>query len=82
LLKGFISKTDFQGDVNKILANNTIADKSKFIISKIKIGKTELTGVEAIVVKDQKVPIRIGETILNKIGKFKVDKEKSKLIFE
>ncbi len=82
LLKGFISKTDFQGDVNKILANNTIADKSKFIISKIKIGKTELTGVEAIVVKDQKVPIRIGDTILNKIGKFKVDKEKSKLIFE
>lgn len=82
LLKGFISKTDFQGDVAKILANNTIADKSKFVIAKLRIGENDLENVEAIVLKDQKVPIRIGETVLSKIGKYKIDKEKSLLIFE
>jgi peptidoglycan-associated lipoprotein len=82
LTKGFISKSDFLGDVNKSLANGTIADKSKFNIKKLVIGKNTLENVEAVVLKDQKSPIELGDSILNKIGKFKVDKDKKVLIFE
>ncbi len=82
LTKGFISKSDFLGDVNKSLANGTIADKSKFSIKKLTIGKNNLENVEAVVLKDQKVPIKLGDSVLSKIAKFKIDKDKKSLIFE
>ena len=82
LEKGFISKSDFLGDPTKVLLEGKVADKAKIIIKKVRIGRNTLDNVEATVVKDLKSPIRLGDTVLEKIGKFTVNKEKNLLIFE
>lgn len=82
LEKGFISKSDFLGDATKVLLEGKVADKAKFMIKKVRIGRNTIENVEATVVKDLKSPIRLGDELLDKIGKFTVDKEKNMLIFE
>ncbi|MHC1707034.1 MAG: OmpA family protein [Bacteroidales bacterium] len=82
LERGFISKSDFLGDPTKVLLEGKVADKAKMIIKRVRIGKNTLENVEATVVKDLKSPIRLGDTLLQKISSFTVDKDKKILIFE
>ncbi len=78
----FISKTDFQGDPTKVLLQGTVADKAKINVRVIRIGENNVVNVEVVVSKDQKTPIRLGDALLQKIGKFTIDKDKKKLIFQ
>jgi peptidoglycan-associated lipoprotein len=82
LEKGFISKSDFLGDPTKVLLEGKVADKAKVVIKKVRIGRNTLDNVEATVVKDLKSPIRLGDSVLNTVGGFKIDNEKKMLIFE
>jgi len=82
LTKGFISKSDFVGDATKILSEGVVADKAKLIIKKLRIGDNTLENIEATVIKEQKRPVKMGDATFNLIGKFRIDKEKSRLIFE
>jgi hypothetical protein len=82
LTKGFISKPDFLGDASKVLIEGSIADKSKFVIKSLRLGQNTLNNVEATVLKDQKAAVKIGDPIFSKIGKWRIEKEKSRIVFE
>ncbi len=81
LKSGSIGKTDFEGDAEKILGNNTIADKSIFTVSEINIAAKSAFELEATVLQKQKAAVLMSEKVLKKIGPYTIDKEKKQIVF-
>lgn len=83
LLKaGAIGKTDFDGDAEIILGNNTVADKSILIVGEINIATKSAFELEATVLQKQKAPVMMSEKVLKKFGAYTIDKEKNQIIFK
>jgi hypothetical protein len=81
LKNGFIDKTDFKGDVNKILGVGTVAEKAVLIIKEMRIGKNSVKGLEATVNSRIKSDLLFGEKTLNKFGAYTIDEKENKVIF-
>jgi len=82
LKSGAIGKTDFDGDPEKILGNNSIADKSIFTVGEINIATKSSFDLEATVLQKQKAAVLMSEKVLKKFGAFTIDKEKNQIIFK
>lgn len=83
LLKdGAITKNDFEGDVNKILANGTISDRAILYLSEVKIGDNTVIDLPVTVIHNMQDNIVFGESTLKLFGKFNIDYQQSKIIFE
>ena len=80
LSKGYISKTDFLGDVEEALGGGTIANNAVFVIKTLRIGENNINDVEATVNYTQEVDVKIGDQILSKFGSYTIDEEKSQII--
>ncbi len=82
LKEGSIDKTDFKGDVNKILGSaGTVADKAVLTIKELKIGKNIIKDVEATVNSKNKQELVFGDNTLLKIGAYSIDDKENKVIF-
>jgi len=81
LKSGALGKTDFDGDAEKILGNNSVADKSVFIVGEISIATKSAFELEATVLQKQKIAILMNEKILKKFGAYTIDKEKKQIVF-
>lgn len=83
LLKdGSIDKTDFKGDVNKILGSaGTVADKAVLVIKELKIGKNSVKNIEATVNSKAKQDLVFGDNTLLKFGSYSIDDKDNKVIF-
>jgi peptidoglycan-associated lipoprotein len=82
LKEGAIDKTDFKGDVNKILgAAGTVADKAVLTIKEIKIGKNTVKDLEVTVNSKNKQDIVFGDNTLLKFGGYTIDDKNNKVIF-
>ncbi|MGM9837509.1 MAG: hypothetical protein ACI30A_03345 [Paludibacteraceae bacterium] len=46
------------------------------MLNKINFGGLELTGVRVSVVANRKAPLLLGQTVLQRLGKIKIDNEK------
>ncbi len=82
LKSGAIGKTDFVGDAEKILGNNSIADKSVFTVGEINIATKSVFDLEATVLKNQKAALIMSEKVLKRFGTYSIDKEKKQIIFK
>ena len=82
LKSGAIGKTDFAGDAEKILGNNTVADKSVFTVGEINIATKSAFELEATVLQKQKAAVLMSEKILKKFGTFTIDKDKKQILFK
>jgi aspartyl protease family protein len=82
LKAGAIGKTDFDGDPEKILGNNSVADKSIFTVGEITITTKSAFDLEATVLQKQKAAVLMNEKVLKRFGTFSIDKEKKQLIFK
>lgn len=82
LKSGAIGKTDFDGDAEKILGNNTVSDKSIFTIGEISIAAKSAFELEATVLQKQKVAVLMSEKVLKRFGAFTIDKEKQQIVFK
>lgn len=81
LKSGAIGKTDFDGDPEKILGNNSVADKSIFTVGEINIATKSAFELEATVLQKQKAAVLMSEKVLKKFGAFTIDKAKNQIIF-
>jgi peptidoglycan-associated lipoprotein len=81
LKSGALGKTDFDGDAEKILGNNSVADKSIFTVGEISIATKSAFELEATVLQKQKIAILMNEKILKKFGAYTIDKEKKQIVF-
>lgn len=82
LKEGAISKDDFAGEANEVLANSTIADQAVFLIEELKVEKNYLTMFEVTV--NYKIPtgFYLDEATFSLLGKYKIDEENSQILFE
>ena len=68
LRDGYIDKTDFKGDVNKILGTaGTVADKAVLVIKELKIGKNIVKDLEVTVNAKAKQDLIFGDNTLSEI---------------
>ena len=82
LKEGSIDKTDFKGDVNKILGSaGTVADKAVLTIKELKIGKNIVKNIEATVNSKVKLDLVFGDNTLVKFGAYTIDEKENKVIF-
>jgi len=83
LLKdGAITKNDFEGDPNEILANGTITDRAIFYLNEVKIGDNRVNDIPVTVIHDLDVPILFGQASLKLFGDFRIDYDKSEIVFD
>ena len=80
LLKwGAISKNDFEGDPEKILANNTIANKAIINIKEINIANQKVENVMLRVNYKLNYGLVFGDRFLKKFGKYSYNTKTNKL---
>ncbi len=82
LKSGAIGKTDFSGDAEKILGNNSVSDKAIFTVGEINISNKSAFDLEATVLKNQKSPVIMSEKVLKRFGTYSIDKDKKQIIFK
>ncbi|NTW23536.1 MAG: OmpA family protein [Lentimicrobium sp.] len=81
LQSGAITKDDFIGDANVVLAEGSIADKAVFRLKEMRIGQQNATNVEASVSHKLTEGVIMGESTISMFGRFKLDENSKQLIF-
>lgn len=76
---GYLNQKDVIGKQRYQTADGNISVGTTFMINHINFGGLELTGVRASVVANQKAPLLLGQTILQRLGKIEIDNEKKVL---
>ena len=76
---GFLSEKDVMGSVKFSDAVGNVSEGTVINLRKVQFGDVELDNVKASVVKNQKAPILLGQTVLSRIGKIEIDKDKKVL---
>ena len=82
LKNNYLSKDDIKGKKLYQIADGGISEGTVITLKEVKIGEAILHNVDASVVKSQKAPLLLGESVLQKFGTFTVDNINSKLIIK
>ncbi len=82
LKNNYLSKDDIKGKKLYQIADGGISEGTVITLKEVKIGEAILHNVDASVVKSQKAPLLLGESVLLKFGTFTVDNINSKLIIK
>lgn len=77
-----ISRDDFQGDPEEILAEGTIADKAVFNVKTFKIGKKSVSDFKFMVDYNLKEQIEMGPAQIQLLGKYRIDEPAQRIVFE
>ncbi|MCX6350548.1 MAG: retroviral-like aspartic protease family protein [Bacteroidetes bacterium] len=78
----YITEGDFLEKESFKMANGDIVDGTKIIIKSLEIGSLKINNVEASVVHTLSAPILLGQSALERFGKFTVDYANSTLTFD
>jgi hypothetical protein len=82
LKKGAISKDDFEGDPEEILADGAIRNRAILIIAEFTVANETIYDVEMMVNSNLAYPILIGKYVLNRFGEYSIDTENRRIIFK
>ena len=70
---GYINEKDLIGSEYYRIANGDIAEGTKIIIRKLEIGNKTLLNVEASIVHTLSAPLLLGQSAIQRFGKYSVD---------
>lgn len=73
---GYLAQKDIVGKQRYGTADGTVHVGTVFILNKINFGGLELNSVRASVVANQKAPLLLGQTVLQRLGKIEIDNER------
>lgn len=76
---GYLAQKDIVGKQRYQTADGNISVGTVFILNKINFGGLELNSVRASVVANQKAPLLLGQTVLQRLGKIEIDNAKKVL---
>lgn len=79
LKNGYLSKSDIIGKQYFSDANGNINEGTEINIRKVNFGGMELTNVRASVVKNQRAPLLLGQSVFRRLGKIEIDNDKKVL---
>ena len=82
LRDGYITKDDFEGNPEKVLAGGTIAKGAKFIINDLKIGLRSEYDIRVTVDPSYDLPLTIPASVMKRFGEYTIDREKNMIYFE
>ena len=80
LKNDYLSDRDFRGSRRYLTASGSVCDGALVRLKEVRVGDITLKNVEASVVKNQKAPLLLGQSALERFGAITIDNEKSKLI--
>lgn len=79
LKNGYLSEKDITGKQYYQTADGNISEGTTLVLRKVVFGDMELEDVKASVVKSQKAPLLLGQSVLQRLGKIEIDNGRSVL---
>ena len=76
LKNNYLSPQDIIGRQNYLNANGEISEGTVINLRNVDFAGLSLTNIRASVVKNQKAPLLLGQSVLGKLGKIEIDNEK------
>lgn len=80
LKNGYLNREDFAGTGRFIDANGDISEGSIVNLRSVDFGGLHLDNVRASIVRNQKAPLLLGQSVLGRLGKIEIDNSNKKLI--
>lgn len=80
LKNGYLKREDFAGTGRFIDANGDISEGSIVNLRSVDFGGLHLDNVRASIVRNQKAPLLLGQSVLGRLGKIEIDNSNKKLI--
>lgn len=80
LKNDYIKPSDIIGSARYVDANGDISEGTVVNLRKVNFGGLELNNVRASVVRNQKAPLLLGQSVLGRLGKIEIDNHGSKLV--
>lgn len=80
LKNGYLSQQDITGKGRFVNADGDISEGTIINLREVDFGGLKLKDVRASVVKNQKAPLLLGQTVLGRLGKIEIDNSNKKLI--
>lgn len=77
---GYLQEQDVQGKQNYITADGNISEGTVINLRNVEFGGMQLTNIKASIVKNQRAPLLLGQSILKRLGKIEIDNEKRLLM--
>lgn len=79
LKNDYIKPSDVVGTARYIDANGDVSEGTVINLRKVNFGGLELDNVRASVVRNQKAPLLLGQSVLGRLGKIEIDNQNQKL---
>lgn len=77
---GYLTSKDVMGRQNYVTADGGVHEGTIINLINVEFGGLKLSNIRASVVKNQRAPLLLGQSVLNKLGKIEIDNERQKLI--
>ena len=82
LKNGYLKKEDFVGAQRFVDANGDISEGTVVNLRNVDFGGLHLNNVRASIVRNQKAPLLLGQTVLGRLGSIEIDNPGKKLIIK
>lgn len=82
LKNGHLSKEDVKGKRYYQIANGDLSEGTIITLREVKVGDAVLKNVDASVVKSQKAPLLLGQSVMERFGTITIDNINQKLIIK
>lgn len=82
LKNGYLKKDDFVGSQKFVDANGNISEGTVVNLRNVDFGGLHLNNVRASIVRNQKAPLLLGQTVLSRLGSIEIDNSGKKLIIK
>ena len=82
LKNNYLSKDDIKGKNYYQIANGDLVEGTVITLREVKVGDALLHNVDASVVKSQKAPLLLGQSVMERFGTITIDNINSKLIIK
>ncbi|MBQ0016425.1 MAG: tetratricopeptide repeat protein [Bacteroidales bacterium] len=76
---GYLTEKDILGKQRYLTANGDVSEGTVINLSSVELGGLTLSNVRASVVKNQKAPLLLGQTVLSRLGKIEIDNANKQL---
>ena len=82
LKNNYLSKDDIKGKNYYQIANGDLVEGTIVTLREVKVGEALLRNVDASVVKSQKAPLLLGQSVMERFGTITIDNINSKIIIK
>jgi predicted aspartyl protease len=79
---GYLKESDIKGSRNYVTADGGVHAGTVITLKEVKLGDAVLKNVQASVVHNQKAPLLLGQSVLERFGKITIDNVNLKITIQ